>query len=278
MSVQLFSNVCGLFEQIDAQFTSRSVDESVGAQMTAFCIYSCGLRVWPLASRWIDSLNKIFRDPDALPLAHEGSMTEGKVQSPPDMLTWESAPPSTPVQSQQSRDMSSSFSGSMYSQPATAFDYSQQQQHQQHREDPVPPHPNTFPSFDGLMVSAAQPHASMYFQRTAAMHHHHHHHQQQQQQQQQQQPTPTVDNMGVLVDRYDSAHPAAAARAASAPTASHSTYDTTPFASSIPMTSTTAAFYPGAELGPRNDGFENELQSYIGESSGRWNKYASWVD
>lgn len=43
LSNQLFSNVRDLFQQIDAQFTGRSPDESVGAQMAAFCVYSCAL-------------------------------------------------------------------------------------------------------------------------------------------------------------------------------------------------------------------------------------------
>lgn len=43
LSLELFRNVCDLFKQIDAQFTGRHPDESVGAQMAAFCVYSCGL-------------------------------------------------------------------------------------------------------------------------------------------------------------------------------------------------------------------------------------------
>lgn len=43
IAYELFLNVRRLFEQIDAQFTGRSPDESVGAQMAAFCVYSCGL-------------------------------------------------------------------------------------------------------------------------------------------------------------------------------------------------------------------------------------------
>ncbi|KFG80430.1 hypothetical protein MANI_012958 [Metarhizium anisopliae] len=43
MSNEIFINVRYLYEQIDAQFTNRSPDESVGAQIAAFCVYSCGL-------------------------------------------------------------------------------------------------------------------------------------------------------------------------------------------------------------------------------------------
>jgi hypothetical protein len=43
LSLELFRNVSGLFEQIDAHFASRAADDSVGAQIASFCVYSCGL-------------------------------------------------------------------------------------------------------------------------------------------------------------------------------------------------------------------------------------------
>lgn len=43
MSDDLFRNVRELYEQIDAQFSVRSSEEGVGAQMASFCVYSCGL-------------------------------------------------------------------------------------------------------------------------------------------------------------------------------------------------------------------------------------------
>jgi hypothetical protein len=43
IAYDLFNNVYRLYEQIVAQFTGRSSDESVGAQMAAFCVYTCGL-------------------------------------------------------------------------------------------------------------------------------------------------------------------------------------------------------------------------------------------
>jgi hypothetical protein len=43
ISDELFRNVAHLFVQIEAQFANRSLDESVGAQIAAFCIYVCGL-------------------------------------------------------------------------------------------------------------------------------------------------------------------------------------------------------------------------------------------
>ncbi|KAF4501028.1 general repressor of transcription [Fusarium agapanthi] len=98
IACDLFNNVHRLYEQIVAQFTGRSSDESVGAQMAAFCVYTCGLfsiylwrypnfqnitydgekmflrsldilteckEVWPLASRWVDALSRFAHDPNS---------------------------------------------------------------------------------------------------------------------------------------------------------------------------------------------------------------------
>lgn len=109
MATELFTNVRELFEQIDAQFTDQSPEESVGAQMAAFCVYSCALHlsylykhptlcpetdyrsdalrmlhrtleildemknVWPLASHWVEGLSS-FLGGTVLP---EGNMAEG---------------------------------------------------------------------------------------------------------------------------------------------------------------------------------------------------------
>ncbi|KAF5233517.1 hypothetical protein FANTH_12524 [Fusarium anthophilum] len=106
----LFNNVHRLYEQIVAQFTGRSSDESVGAQMAAFCVYTCGLfsiylwryphfrnikydgekmflrsmdilkecrEVWPLASRWVDALSRFSHDPTSS-FKSENGMADGK--------------------------------------------------------------------------------------------------------------------------------------------------------------------------------------------------------
>ncbi|KHO00211.1 Zinc transcription factor [Metarhizium album ARSEF 1941] len=114
MSDEIFANVRYLYEQIDAQFTNRSPDESVGAQIAAFCVYSCGLfstylckypticqdkalvrdgpmmlqrtinilkecrEVWPLAARWVEALEKFSLDPQSATFGNEGSMDDGK--------------------------------------------------------------------------------------------------------------------------------------------------------------------------------------------------------
>lgn len=74
MSSDLFRNVRGLYEQIDAQFTNRTPDESVGAQIASFCVYSCGLFSTYLCKypasmyntpSWIAKPNSVSVCPDA---------------------------------------------------------------------------------------------------------------------------------------------------------------------------------------------------------------------
>ncbi|KAF4442516.1 general repressor of transcription [Fusarium acutatum] len=110
IACDLFNNVHRLYEQIVAQFTGRSSDESVGAQMAAFCVYTCGLfsiylwrypnflsitydgkkmflrsldilmeckEVWPLASRWVDALSRFAQDPDSS-FKSENGMADGR--------------------------------------------------------------------------------------------------------------------------------------------------------------------------------------------------------
>ncbi|KAF4957879.1 hypothetical protein FSARC_11143 [Fusarium sarcochroum] len=100
IAYDLFSNVRSLYDQIDAQFTGRSSDESVGAQMAAFfcpdpsisrdghmmfqrtlaILMECK-EVWPLASRWVDALERFAQDPTSS-LTNESGMADGKDQMP----------------------------------------------------------------------------------------------------------------------------------------------------------------------------------------------------
>ncbi|KAM0562750.1 hypothetical protein ACHAPJ_001590 [Fusarium lateritium] len=97
IAYDLFSNVRSLYDQIDAQFTGRSSDESVGAQMAAFypsitrdghmmfqrtlfILMECK-EVWPLASRWVDALERVAQDPTSS-LTNESGMADGKDQIP----------------------------------------------------------------------------------------------------------------------------------------------------------------------------------------------------
>ncbi|ERS99573.1 hypothetical protein HMPREF1624_04778 [Sporothrix schenckii ATCC 58251] len=119
MSSELFSNVKELFTQIDCWIEEREPGDGTGAQLAIFCVYSCGLMaaylykypklcpdaaitregkhmldrtmsiltqstsVWPLARRWIDSVEKLLAaDTKTLSMisnsSHEGGMAEGK--------------------------------------------------------------------------------------------------------------------------------------------------------------------------------------------------------
>ena len=43
LSEVLFKDVRDLYIQVEAQFTNRHPEDSVGAQIASFCVYSCGL-------------------------------------------------------------------------------------------------------------------------------------------------------------------------------------------------------------------------------------------
>lgn len=120
MSGELFYNVRGLYVQIDYWNQVREPDDSTGAQLAIFCVYLCALMaayldkyptlcpdksitdeakkmldrtmdilqqstsVWPLAQKWIESVEKV-RDANQsvllvsiAPGSHEGGMAEGK--------------------------------------------------------------------------------------------------------------------------------------------------------------------------------------------------------
>ncbi|KAI8298812.1 putative transcriptional regulatory protein [Colletotrichum sp. SAR11_59] len=123
MSDDLFRNVRELYEQVDAQFSVRSSEEGVGAQMASFCVYSCGLfstymvkyknicsdksivaqapnmlqrcmsilieskQTWPLASRWLESLERFSRDPKAAAYSSmaDGHQMQQQQQLPPEL-------------------------------------------------------------------------------------------------------------------------------------------------------------------------------------------------
>ncbi|ROT40913.1 hypothetical protein SODALDRAFT_343122 [Sodiomyces alkalinus F11] len=114
MSDDLFRNVRDLYQQINVHFSAHGKDKSVGAQIASFCVYSCGLfstylckykkqicsdmsiiregpnmlqrcmsilidskEVWPLASRWLESLEQFSRDPKAAVMSLERGMADG---------------------------------------------------------------------------------------------------------------------------------------------------------------------------------------------------------
>ncbi|TDZ38653.1 putative transcriptional regulatory protein [Colletotrichum spinosum] len=214
MSDDLFRNVRDLYEQVDAQFSVRSSEEGVGAQMASFCVYSCGLfstylvkyknicsdksivtqapnmlqrcmsilieskQTWPLASRWLESLERFSRDPKAAALSLEGSMADGNdrtlrpLHPSPSNFTKPRAevpkyqlpgPPPTPLNESKPpplRHGSTSSNTSNILPPPSPSPSLQQHQHQQQANSPLPLPP---------LINTSQQHQF-------------HHHQQQQQQ------------------------------------------------------------------------------------------------
>ncbi|KAF7550777.1 hypothetical protein G7Z17_g5474 [Cylindrodendrum hubeiense] len=211
LSLELFHNVRRLFDQIDAQFTGRSPDESVGAQMAAFCVYSCGLfatylcrypnicpdpmivrdgpmmlhrtlailmeckEVWPLASRWVEALEQFARDPSGS-LGTEGSMADGKDPVPnPVAVPAASSMNATASASASTSSVPSPSSSSFYGRTRGSFDATQTpstlQSPSHELMTPLTPTTHTMPSHFAQQQQQQQQQ----------------HHQQQQQQQQHQQ-------------------------------------------------------------------------------------------
>lgn len=196
VSSDMFSNVAELFEQIDAQFTGRSVDESVGAQMAAFCVYVCGLfstylclypnlcpdpaitrqgpamvkrtreilsecdRVWPLASRWTESLDRAYNQPHQPPLMSEGGMTDSKDPVPQAWLKRSNSTPPGERGNVPSTTNSESHANKM---PApidtvmTAYATPQPRAEMlQHQHQPVPMFHQTGAAFPAVALQEAQ--------------------------------------------------------------------------------------------------------------------------
>ncbi|KAL2255295.1 hypothetical protein VTK26DRAFT_3666 [Humicola hyalothermophila] len=112
MAHELFRNVYALYEQIETHYAERSPEDGPGAQMAAFCVYSCGFlacylckfpslcpdlsitssapmmvqrmlsilaesqTIWPLASRWYDHLEKFYSSQNVLAIETEGGMDD----------------------------------------------------------------------------------------------------------------------------------------------------------------------------------------------------------
>ncbi|CCF33732.1 hypothetical protein CH063_05865 [Colletotrichum higginsianum] len=257
MSDDLFRNVRELYEQVDAQFSVRSSEEGVGAQMASFCVYSCGLfstylakyrnicsdrsivaqapnmlqrcmsilieskQTWPLASRWLESLERFSRDPKAAAFSLEGSMADGNDRtlrplhpSPSNFTKGPRAeapkyqlpgPPTTPLDEKKPpppslRNNSTSSSASIILPPPSPSPSLQQQQmHQQNNTVPfplpLPPLATTHQQQQQQQLHQPyhqQPQHSQHHYQQSPQHQilspHHHHQQQQEQQHRSQQP------------------------------------------------------------------------------------------
>ncbi|KAM6533143.1 hypothetical protein FALCPG4_006159 [Fusarium falciforme] len=296
IAYELFLNVRRLFEQIDAQFTGRSPDESVGAQMAAFCVYSCGLfstylcryphicpdlnisregpmmlqrtlsilmeckEVWPLASRWVEALERFARDPTGS-LTTESGMADGKDPIPNPV-----AIPIAVPSSANSVSSSTSPASSMYARPGAPLDTTSLRSPSSNETLTPLPTPTThiIPShFPPHSQQQPQPHQHQHQQQHQQRH-------QQQQQHQQPQPSPIADpqsftrqqipshiymhtdnstGLGMLMEPFDSQ--GALQGYTMAPNGNPAQ------AAAIAAAVTPAPFYPSA------DGYEGELQFYI---------------
>ncbi|KAM0426263.1 hypothetical protein ACHAPT_008616 [Fusarium lateritium] len=282
IAYELFLNVRRLFEQIDAQFTGRSPDESVGAQMAAFCVYSCGLfstylcryphicpdpnisregpmmlqrtlsilmeckEVWPLASRWVDALERFARDPTGS-LTTESGMADGKDPIPNPVAIPSSA---------NSVSSGTSPASSMYARPRASLDTASLRSPSSNETLTPLPTPTTH-----IIPSHFPPHS----QQQPQPHQHQHQHQQPQPQ-----PSPMPDSqsftpqqipshmymhpgnsasLGMLMEPFDSQ--GALQGYTMAPNGNPAQ------AAAIAAAVTPAPFYPSA------DGYEGELQFYI---------------
>lgn len=280
MSLELFKNVKLLHEQIETQFMERAPDDSLGAQMALFCVFSCGhmatylckypnicpdptitrdgpvmlqrattilteaSQVWPLAARWLENLHKFFRDNKGAMPGIEGSMADSRDPIPEALQTaLTRSPPGTATGANQTVDT----------------EENQQDRNGEPSNATVIQAPSQVPTpmmyiDPNMRMSQAQNQGQVL--RPQA--------QQTQQAQQAQQAIaampqqqlgerPAADGLGLLLEAFDS-HQAGANMAA---TGGGQPYDAS-------VAATQAGYYgqPGTAM-PGNDGYENELQFYI---------------
>ncbi|KAL2280342.1 hypothetical protein FJTKL_12591 [Diaporthe vaccinii] len=267
MSLELFKNVKLLYEQIETQFMERAADDSLGAQMALFCVFSCGhmatylckypnvcpdpmisrdgpimlqramqilteaSQVWPLAARWLENLEKFYRDNKGAIPGIEGSMDDSRDPVPEALQAALARPPSRngtgtnhtanqDASNQQARNGETSSNAVMQAPPQV---------------------PTPMMYIDPSMRMSQNQGQIPQSQAMAGM-----------QQQQQLGDRPATDGLGLLLEAFDS-HQGANMAAAGA----GQPYDPN-------LAANQAGYYgqPGTAM-PGNDGYENELQFYI---------------
>lgn len=280
VATDMFVNVYELFQQIDAQFTGRALEESVGAQITSFCVYVCGLfstylcryphvcpdpaiaqqgpamvkrtkailseckQVWPLASRWVESMERAFHEPQGS-ITNEGSMADGKDPVPQAWLKRSTAPPKPTYISLPGIDAPEQIAqGSPTNSLSGHYSRHNSQSHMVPPTQSLPIYHEHRPNYPIANVHHHQPTAlpapipfnpqSHISNMVAAS------------PQNQMYMPPPGDNLAMMMPPYGAPPPA--------PT----THQQQPYVVAAPG----AQYYPVA--GPRSDGFENELQVYMG--------------
>ncbi|KAL1859738.1 hypothetical protein Daus18300_009460 [Diaporthe australafricana] len=233
MSLELFKNVKLLHEQIETQFMERVADDSLGAQMArSMQILTEASQVWPLSARWLENLEKFYRDNKGAIPGIEGSMDDSRDPVPEALQAAHARPASRngtatnhtanqDPNSQQGRNGETSNAimqappqvptPMMYIDPSMRMSQNQGQ----------------IPQPEAAQVMAGMPQQQL-GERTA------------------------TDGLGLLLEAFDS-HQGANMAAAGA----GQQYDPN-------LAASQAGYYgqPGTAM-PGNDGYENELQFYI---------------
>ncbi|KAK4155157.1 hypothetical protein C8A00DRAFT_42210 [Chaetomidium leptoderma] len=134
MALKLFWNLNTLYDQIETHYSHKSPEEGPGAQMAAFCVYTCGFlacypckfpnicpdpsiarnaplmvqrilailseskNIWPLASRWYDHLERFYKAQNVTTTEAEGSMADSREPIPHVLHPTPNRPTVKPIQ------------------------------------------------------------------------------------------------------------------------------------------------------------------------------------
>ena len=204
--------------------------------------------VWPLASRWVESLDKIAQNPKSMVPTAEGAMAGGK-DPIPRLLN---QPPPLP-QEHEGESVTSLFPTVASTEPAAHFPHYPETLSQTVQQPSAP--------FQTMGAFPLQPSQHLPLQAQAQQLHPQEQQQQHQPVQLQQPAQPTmylphpppepINDMSLMMDVFSQPG------AGSYHVAGHPVTE-----SGTPL----PTYYPTI-IGPRNDGFENELQSCIAEGS-----------
>jgi len=297
MALKLFLNVNALYEQIKTHYDEKSPEDGPGAQMAAFCFYTCGIlacypckfpnicpnpaithnapmmvprildilaeskSIWPLASRWYDHLERFYNSQNALIVGAEGSMADTREPIPHVLHPTPNRPPVKLIQPRIVAPALDEKNGVPSQTPNTSLLTLQQQQQQQQQGGPgVLTDPN-------LRLHGPQPppppnltpqQAQVVMPHGQAPPH------------DAGAPRPTTDGLGLLIEAFDT-HQTAAAPGQGAPTTGAPPPGTVYDPHAAPQ-----QYYPQQALG-MNDGYEHELGYYMSDGVPPAMQQQSWA-
>ncbi|KAK4125029.1 hypothetical protein N657DRAFT_570301 [Parathielavia appendiculata] len=275
MARKLFWNVNMLYEQIETHYADKSPEEGLGAQMAAFCVYTCGFlacyackfpdicpdpsitrnapmmvqrilnilaeskQIWPLAARWYDHLERFYKSKDVMTVGVEGSMADSREPIPHVLHPIPSRPVVKSIQPRIVAPTTDETNGAAAQSPKMTMLTLPQQ--------PAPP-VFTDPNLR-LHGSQQGPPAPSTTQQVVAPH--------PQAIPQAAGPRPTTDGLGLLIEAFDTHQTAAA------PVAPVTTSAPPPGTAYDPHTAP-QQYYPQPPLAA-NDGYEHELGYYMSD-------------